>query len=85
MSLKDVTQPFPSQGMIKRAMFMVVLPLEEGWRVHEPGHDVHKVTKEIKFYTCDCLGYQMRGMCSHVAAVKIMQAPKAQEDLFGDE
>lgn len=83
MPLKDVVQPFPSPHMIKRSKFMNVTPIDDGWEVQQPGHDEHLVVKQIHFYTCDCIGYQMHGMCSHVTAVKISQAPQDREDLFG--
>jgi len=70
--------------MIQRAGKMVVTETDEGWIVQEPEHDSHMVEKMIKFYTCDCIGYQMRGVCSHIAAVRISLAPKDREDLFGD-
>lgn len=85
MGLKDITQPFPSQHMIKRAKLMNISQTEEGWEVQQPGHDKHLVIKKAHFYTCDCFGYQSRGMCSHVTAVRISQAPKDREDLFGRE
>lgn len=83
MSLKDIVMPFPSPGMIKRAKLMDITETKDGWEVQQPGHKVHGVVKEVHFYTCDCIGYQMRGMCSHVAAVRISQAPQDREDLFG--
>lgn len=83
MSLKDITQPFPSLGMIKRSKLMDITPTDDGWEVQQPGHDAHKVTKEIHFYTCDCIGFKTHGMCSHVTAVRISQAPQDREDLLG--
>lgn len=83
MPLKDITQPFPSPHMIQRAKFMNITATEEGWEVQEPGHDIHRVVREVKFYTCDCLGFQMHGMCSHVTAVRISRAEKDRKDLFG--
>lgn len=56
---------------------------EDEWLVWFPAHHAHLVEKMVKFYTCDCVGYKMRGICSHIAAVMISQAPKDKEDLFG--
>ena len=84
MPLKDITQPFPSPGMIRRAKLMNIIPIEDGWEVQQPFHYAHNVVKEAKFYTCDCVGFQMRGMCSHVTAVMTSRAEKARKDLFGD-
>lgn len=81
MSLKDIIQPFPSEYMIARARFMNVTPTDDGWEVQYPGLDKHKVTKEVHFYTCDCIGFQMHGMCSHVTAVRTSLAPQDREDL----
>ena len=79
----DITQPFPTESMIKRGGKMHIQEQgEEEWLVWQPGHEMHLVEKMIKFYTCDCVGYGMRGVCSHIAAVRIRQAPKDREDLF---
>ena len=80
MTLKDITQPFPSLGMIYRAKRMNVTETEDGWEVQQPFHYPHSVIKEIKFYTCDCVGYKMRGMCSHVIAVRTAQVEKDRKE-----
>lgn len=81
MSLKNITQPIPSPGMIHRAKRMNVTKREDGWEVQRPFHYPHRVVKGAKFYTCDCVGFQMRGMCSHVAAVSMLQP--VQNDVDG--
>lgn len=81
----DITQKFPSDAMIKRGAQMHVEPQEKDqWLVYQPGHEMHQVKRENHFYICDCVGYQMRSVCAHVAAVRSWQAKKDREDLFGD-
>jgi hypothetical protein len=71
----DVTQPFPTESMIKRAKSLHIREQEGGrWIVWQSGHDAHLVEKETKFYTCDCTGFRVRNVCSHVAAVRIRLA-----------
>ena len=62
-----------SPAMVKRANLMSVLPTDFGWRVltwdkKTPGE--HFVGKD---YQCDCKGYEFRGMCSHIVAVRISE------------
>ena len=79
----DITQPFPTESMIKRGGGMQVQEQgEDEWLVWQPGHEMHLVKKEIKFYTCDCTGFQIRNVCSHVAAVRMGKAEKDKEELF---
>jgi len=78
----DVTHPFPTPSMIKRGGNLHVQTQEDGWLVWQPGHEAHLVKKEKLFYTCDCTGFQMRGVCSHIAAVRIKQGELNREALF---
>lgn len=84
MSL-DITQPSPSLNMLKRAKRMQIEELEIGWLVWESSHEKHFVTKAAKFFVCDCISYQMRGMCSHVTAVRQSEVEKDKRDLYGGE
>lgn len=79
----DIQQPSPSLNMLERAKRVQIEKRENDWLVWEPGHDEHIVVKEAKFFVCDCIGYHMHGMCSHVTAVRQLNVEKDIEDLYG--
>lgn len=52
-------------NMVEKVLRSVVTPLDDGWNIWDPMTG----SEHIFNLGCDCVGYSIRGICSHQLAV----------------
>lgn len=71
--------PPATEGMLKKAKTLDIEPLmPNSWLVF--GGSKPHVVNLLGQYECDCIGFRIRGICSHIVAVENLESQKEEGD-----